>query len=673
MFRQIWRALFLMNLVLVMMTMTSSSAFAQCPTREDLHGTYPEWLSFADVQDLVEMVNDVPHWGIFQDANWLSIADFPQITDLGEMVFDDQYFDFTVRHQGNACVTTQLLAVPDQGTLEVLSVIQVDEFTAETQYRVRPEHPGFLIVEMDLQDQESTTILSGVLFLEVKPKFTITVSLGAGISGFPDTAFEVVSGEQVTYSYTSEFCFEMPQVTLNGNPWPASGQFGVNRDIHIEVMAEQKQIPITVETTRGGGTDHDGMTQVPCGENLTITAAPEHRYNFLNWSGDASGSANPMVIEDVRNELTIAPVFDPLPGAVLWTFPPEGLIATLFYSPPVTANGKVYVAAEVWHPRRGRVYCLNAETGSLIWETEISGGYYLRDCPMAVGDEKVVVTMDDQEENTHYYCLDALSGEVLWTKVLPERSRGKLLLIQDGSVYIHKEHEVICLDLVTGIEMWRTTVPHASYDGDLVISGNSIIRTQPVVTQLDLNSGMIQYQGTTRFDGITPILYEGSYYFGSFTNPGRVIVLDENFTAQLNVQVSGAEHFSNPGIRNGDFWILPNIGASANQILRIDPMVGTVLWSKTITESIQYYWPISLSVGYVYATNNDFSLICLDAETGKEVWRSQTWVGDGNPVISYGKVFVGHSFNFHAIKAQTNGEGDWPLPRRDVRNSGVAD
>ncbi len=59
---------------------------------------------------------------------------------------------------------------------------------------------------------------------------------------------------------------------------------------------DQVQYPVTIQSTTGGSTDQDGTHTLDSGDSLTIFATPETGYHFTGWSGDASGSTNPLTL-----------------------------------------------------------------------------------------------------------------------------------------------------------------------------------------------------------------------------------------------------------------------------------------------------------------------------------------------------------------------------------------
>ena len=78
-----------------------------------------------------------------------------------------------------------------------------------------------------------------------------------------------------------------------------------------------RQYSVYVNSSIGGSTDKDGNNLVLTGGSITITATPDAGYSFLGWSGDASGTANPLTINNVSSDLSITPAFDQMTGTLV--------------------------------------------------------------------------------------------------------------------------------------------------------------------------------------------------------------------------------------------------------------------------------------------------------------------------------------------------------------------
>ena len=70
--------------------------------------------------------------------------------------------------------------------------------------------------------------------------------------------------------------------------------------------AEQRQVSVT-STPLGGGYVHGGGSFLD-GSQVTLSASPATGYSFTGWGGDASGSANPLVLTADQN-YTVTAIF----------------------------------------------------------------------------------------------------------------------------------------------------------------------------------------------------------------------------------------------------------------------------------------------------------------------------------------------------------------------------
>ncbi len=63
---------------------------------------------------------------------------------------------------------------------------------------------------------------------------------------------------------------------------------------------------LTIDSTAGGGTDQDGSHTINHGDSMTITPTADTGYGFMGWSGDASGSDDPLTVVVTSNMTIIA-------------------------------------------------------------------------------------------------------------------------------------------------------------------------------------------------------------------------------------------------------------------------------------------------------------------------------------------------------------------------------
>ncbi|WP_141241596.1 outer membrane protein assembly factor BamB family protein, partial [Methanosarcina spelaei] len=140
-------------------------------------------------------------------------------------------------------------------------------------------------------------------------------------------------------------------------------------------------------------------------------------------------------------------------GALLWTFKVDGTYAQ---STPAYKDGKVYFSC--WTTSNS-VYCVDAETGQKIWQSE---EFENGPCgSVSITDEGLYVTVFSFGSSDGIYKLDLADGHVLWGRsdVSPSDSTPTVV---NGKVYLstgtvgYSDPKTYCLDASDGHTIWET-------------------------------------------------------------------------------------------------------------------------------------------------------------------------------------------------------------------------
>lgn len=154
-------------------------------------------------------------------------------------------------------------------------------------------------------------------------------------------------------------------------------------------------------------------------------------------------------------------------GRVLWQY----ALCLAIHSRPTLADGKLFQNVEDWIDGKphGRLLCLDAKTGHLLWEV-----HHPHYGPTGVAvSGSIAVTAN----NAHEVVAVSFSGEVLWRHKQKALSRGRVLIHNTQVIYLDEGGELVRLDLQSGRELQRarfsTAANHAEpllVDGVLVVT-----------------------------------------------------------------------------------------------------------------------------------------------------------------------------------------------------------
>ncbi len=156
-------------------------------------------------------------------------------------------------------------------------------------------------------------------------------------------------------------------------------------------------------------------------------------------------------------------------GGELWNFTVEGadpgaIGGGCAQGTPAYADGKVYLTSWLYGADTGHVYCLDADTGALVWHQNSIPDQCCGS--PAIADGIVYVTTYDFYDDGEILALDTNDGTILWRKTIM-RTDGTPAIAY-GNVYVCggcagvSDLVTYCFNATTGDLVWNTT---ASEDG----------------------------------------------------------------------------------------------------------------------------------------------------------------------------------------------------------------
>ncbi|MBU7046058.1 MAG: PQQ-like beta-propeller repeat protein [Theionarchaea archaeon] len=281
---------------------------------------------------------------------------------------------------------------------------------------------------------------------------------------------------------------------------------------------------------------------------------------------------------------------------------------------------------------RESLYCLALSTGTLLYEVPA----YSK-CPSTptVVDGKVYLARD----GNHVQCLDALKGNVLWEKELPELHWVNPL-VDDTKVYITVDNStysnsmglpfldclmfplwgtLLALDKETGEEIWRYSVPD---DELFTVSGAGF----PILVYDNLVFH-VNYWKDESF-----LAYEEkSYLIYIDAATGTVKGIYEGVNPSVPTELGSITPAWITYYKNKIFM------SCKGNVMAVDMETQSLVWEYTLSEGEDALFSVGNGVAIA---NGDNWVYCLDAETGHELWKIPV-KGSKMPVITGNDVFIG--------------------------------
>lgn len=175
---------------------------------------------------------------------------------------------------------------------------------------------------------------------------------------------------------------------------------------------------------------------------------------------------------------------DTYSGNMKWKYPLEQPLTSTVKATPAYLNGKVYFGTG-----DGKLYCLNAETGTFEWFFETRAA--LR-CPPVILDDIMFIGSDDNS----IYTIHAETGDTAWTKPLTARddfSNG--LAVGSGMVVAScMDGNMYGINATSGKLRWPFRLPNAPVKTSPIMTENqTIMAVGSMVYGVATRSGQIKW------------------------------------------------------------------------------------------------------------------------------------------------------------------------------------
>jgi len=287
----------------------------------------------------------------------------------------------------------------------------------------------------------------------------------------------------------------------------------------------------------------------------------------------------------------------PANNSIRWTYETDNGI----FSSPAVYENKVYVGSF-----DKNLYCLDANTGTLLWSYEI-GNPIVKSSP-AISDNKVFIGSSDGI----VYCLNAENGTKIWSFLTGAGIDSSPVVFADSVFISSQDQKLYCLETGSGQEVWNFTTPRGissspAYYANKVYVGCS----DSILYCLEAETGMLLWNYST-----------------------------------------GSPIYASPAISNGKVFI------GSDKLYAFDAMNGTLNWSYDTGTT--FYSSPAVDQTRVYVGCSDYNLYCVMKETGYALWHFPTnGYLDASPAVADGKVYIGSQDNtVYCVDAAT-GQEKW--------------
>ncbi|TWU38290.1 outer membrane protein assembly factor BamB family protein [Novipirellula artificiosorum] len=388
-------------------------------------------------------------------------------------------------------------------------------------------------------------------------------------------------------------------------------------------------------------------------------------------AGDIDALAEPVMTESrvmqgtMEGYLYSFNLEGPHDARIAWKFRADGAVNTAV----ALAGETVYFGSN-----GGVLYALNEADGSLSWQTSLDAvekrARKQFTVPLVI-DGKLYVG----SANKCFYCLDANSGKVLWETELTDWIRSKPVMTSEGLVVASVDGTVTCLSTSGAVQWQKKISTHPIYAdlasaGDSVLVNDSDLWLRCINAQGDLlwKKSLLKAYENERCERIfTDVLSGGTYYQSKptaangkvyFGNPaGFLFSIDAETGKEVwKFEMGGAISVA-PAIAEGKVFAGQQGGERF--FYCVDAETGELVWKQTVPGG--WVWgSAAVDDGLVYIPTVDGHAVCLDAETGHMIWMYPTAKSvPAEPAIDGDLVYFGSwSHSLYAFNKKT-GEIVW--------------
>jgi outer membrane protein assembly factor BamB len=342
----------------------------------------------------------------------------------------------------------------------------------------------------------------------------------------------------------------------------------------------------------------------------------------------------------------------------------------IFAAAVAVASACSQLAADDWPQWNGSNYEMisretgwskdwNAQPPKEIWQKEIGTGF---SSVSVVGDR--LFTMGRQDDKDAVYCLNATTGDAIWTHTyacellanMHEGGPGSTPTFSGGHVFtFSREGQVFCLDAADGKVVWSVNLPDITdvkrpgwgLTASPIVVDDKVILEAGRLVALNKNDGSLVWQTANRpagYGSAIQFVHAGRSLVATLNNEGLLIVdpAGGKEVAFTEWKTSWSTNSTTPIYFNGMFFVSTgyNRGCAVFQFDgdKLTETFANREISNHMNNSVFYQDHIYGISGNSSAARN-CKLVCMDAKTGEVNW-SKRGCGCGSLIIADGHVLV---------------------------------
>ena len=320
---------------------------------------------------------------------------------------------------------------------------------------------------------------------------------------------------------------------------------------------------------------------------------------------------------------------------VLWTF--EQVERGAIVSSPLVAGDRVYVAAirDAGLATSGAVYCLNQDTGKIVWQFDDDWAMQQMYSSPCLADGRLYIGEGMHANHVcKFYCLDAASGQKQWQFVTAGHIESSPC-VADGKVFFAAGDDgLYCLDAITGAPRWHYEAPihvdtSATVAGNRLYAGSGVSRLRKAtkIFCLDADAGKVVWEEATDLPVWGSAAVSGGQVFFGLGN-GRLTRSAEPpekpAGALLCVSADTGKTQWRYGVSDG-VLARPAIddehvyfGARDGYCYCLERLQGRLCWTQNLGSPLVTNPALRDRRLYVVASGGRVS--CLEADSGRSAW-----------------------------------------------------